>query len=161
MVVPEKREVLIRLARSSLVHTKENQEEFLRRFQEADFVVERAAELVGVTKQCVYKWKKEYPEFGAVMESLQETGNEAKTERIEQNIAKWAENPTEKVGMVNFLAAMAWLKAHKPGKWNEKIRHESKKEVQIVKIEYALSPGRQIKTVSASEVKELSSGYTD
>ncbi len=142
------------MARSSLVHTKENQEEFLRRFQEADFVVERAAELIGVTKQCVYKWKKEYPEFAGVMEGLQETGNEAKTERIEQNIAMWAENPTFKVGMVNFLAAMAWLKAHKPGKWNEKSFKHIEQKVTITRVEVVKDYGRG--HIVEAEVRELS-----
>ena len=143
------------MSRSSLVHTQEKQEEFLRRLQEGDFVVEKTAELVGVTKQCVYQWKKANPEFALAMESLQETGNEGKTERIEQNIAMWAENPTFKVGMVNFLAAMAWLKAHKPGKWNEKsFKHFEKRET-ITRIETVKDYGGNVRT---KEVRELSVG---
>lgn len=139
------------MSKSSLVHTKERQEEFLRRLQEGDFVVERTAELIGVTKQCVYQWKKANPEFAVAMESLQETGNEGKTERIEQNIAMWAENPTFKVGMVNFLAAMAWLKAHKPGKWNEKSFRFIDKRVTISRIETVKDYGKG----RATEVREL------
>ncbi len=75
------------MSKSSLVHTQEKQEEFLRRLQEGEYTVEKTAELVGITRQAVYHWKRNNPEFALAVDSLQEVGHDEKTEVIEQNIA--------------------------------------------------------------------------
>ncbi len=140
------------MSKSSLVHTQEKQEEFLRRLQEGEYAVEKTAELVGVTRQAVYSWKRNNPDFALAVDSLQEVGHDEKTERIEQNIAMWAENPTFKVGMVNFLAAMAWLKAHKPNKWNEKSFKHIDQKITINRVEVIKDYGK--KHIEA-EVREI------
>ena len=146
------------MSKSTPELTKERQEEFIRRFEEGDFTVEKTAELVGISRQCVYQWKRANPEFAVAIESLQEIGADATTEKIEQNIKEWAMNPTFKVGMVNFLAAMAWLKAHKPAKWNEKSFKFVDKRVTITRVETVKDYGKNITT---REVRELPVGLDD
>ncbi len=143
------------MSKSSLIHTQEKQEEFIRRLQEGDYAIDKTAELVGVTRQAVYHWKRTNPDFALAVDSLQEEGHADKTERIEQNIAMWAGNPTFKVGMVNFLAAMAWLKAHKPNKWNEKSFKHVQQDVTITRVEVIKDYGK--KHIEA-EVREIPCG---
>ncbi len=130
------------MPKSTLIHTQEKQEEFIRRLEEGEYSVEKTSNLVGITKQTAYRWKRENPEFAIAVDALQEIENDGKTERIEENIAMWAENPTFKVGMVNFLAAMAWLKAHKPGKWNEKSFRHIEQRVTITRVEIVKDYGK-------------------
>ncbi len=144
------------MGKSSLEQTKVKQEEFLCRLQEGDYEIERTSELVGITKQTAHRWKRENLEFAAAVEFIQETGSDEKTEIIEQNISKWAMNPTEKVGMVNFLAAMAWLKAHRPGKWNEKSFKNIQQNVTITRIETVKDYGKRHIETEAREIP-----YTD
>ncbi len=54
--------------------------------------------------------------------------------------------------MVNFLAAMAWLKAHKPGKWNEKSFKHVQQDIIITRVEVVKDYGQ--KHIEA-EVREI------
>jgi hypothetical protein len=92
-----------------------------------------------MTRKQIYVWLRDDREFAKAFAIARADSLDERVEMHEKQLEQCASDPAMKVGMVNFLAKMAWLKAHKPEKWNEKsFSRIEKTEKKITTIEVRL-----------------------
>jgi hypothetical protein len=116
--------------------------------------VGKIADVIGMTRKQIYVWLRDDKEFAKAFAVARMDSLDERVEMHEKQLEQWASDPTMKVGMVNFLAKMAWLKAHRPEKWNEKSFSKIEKtEKKITTIEVRL-PSRINSPVEAKMVEE-------
>jgi predicted DNA-binding transcriptional regulator AlpA len=112
------------------------------------------AEKFGMSRKQLYEWIKTDKEFARAFYLAREATLDEQIEESVKQLKEWGDNPEKKVGMVNFLAKMAWLKAHDPVKWNEKSFSKIEKtEKKITTIEVRL-PSQINNPVEAQAIQE-------
>ncbi len=132
----------------------ERQIEFLSYFGEHG--IKESAEKVGVTTWAVANWVMESQEFREKYNKIKET-RDLWLQEDEEDYLHNIGTGVEKANMPQVVAAKMCLTARNPKRWSDKLQQESRKTIEITRIEYSLTSGRSVEVIDVP-VKELPSG---
>jgi hypothetical protein len=141
----------------------EKQDLFLTHFESLPLVnaVDEVGKVfTGFTRFAVGYWLIKDPIFKEKYDAIKSV-KQIVAEEMEEDYLHKVGTGQEKSAMPNVVAAKMGLTARNPNKWSDRIRKETHHDVQITKIEYALTPGRTVEQVTEGQFKELPSGNTD